>query len=64
MSSPSARGEAGFTLVEVLASCLLLLVGILGVAASLDISRTTINTSEVREAADEEKPVKAADREL
>lgn len=51
MSSPSVRGEAGFTLVEVLAASLLLLVGILGVAASLDISRTSINSSEVRESA-------------
>lgn len=45
------NSEDGFTLVELLASCLLLLVGILGVVATLDTSRTAISTAEVRETA-------------
>ena len=51
MSSRSARAEHGFTLVEVLAACLLLLVGIGGVVATLDRSRDVVSRSEVRQTA-------------
>ena len=47
----SFRNEDGFTLVELLAACLLLAVGVLGVVGSLDLSRTAVSRAEVREAA-------------
>ena len=47
----SFRSDDGFTLVELLAACLLLAVGILGVVGSLDLSRKAVSRAEVREAA-------------
>ena len=47
----SSRSEDGFTLVELLAATLLLVVGILGVLTVLDGSRDAVSRSEVRETA-------------
>ena len=52
-------GEDGFSLIELLAALTILLVGILGVAATLSKTRDAVTTSEVREAA-----VHRAEREL
>ena len=53
MSSRSAalRAEDGFTIIEVLAACVVLLVGVLGVVATLDRSREVVSRAEAREAA-------------
>ena len=53
------RDEDGFSLIELLAALSILLVGILGVAATLDKTRDAVTTSEVRETA-----VHRAEREL
>ena len=53
------RGEDGFTLVELLAALTILLVGILGVVATLDRTRDAVGFSEVRETA-----VHRAEREI
>ena len=53
------RGEEGFSLIELLAALSILLVGILGVAATLDKTRDAVTTSEVRETA-----VHRAEREM
>ena len=57
--SRALRGEEGFTLIELLAALTILLVGILGVVATLDRTRDAVGTSEVRETA-----VHRAEREL
>ena len=53
------RAEDGFSLIELLAALTILLIGILGVAASLDRTRDVVTTAEVRETA-----VHRAQREL
>ena len=53
------RGEEGFTLIELLAALTILLIGILGVVATLDRTRDAVGYSEVRETA-----VHRAEREI
>ena len=52
-------GEDGFSIIELIAALSILLVGILGVAATLSKSRDVVTTAEVREIA-----VHRAEREL
>jgi prepilin-type N-terminal cleavage/methylation domain-containing protein len=53
------EAEDGFSLIELLAALTILLVGILGVTATLDKTRDAVSTSEVRETA-----VHRAEREI
>ena len=55
----AGRGEEGFTLIELLAALSILLVGILGVAATLQKTREAVSIAEVRETA-----VYRAEREI